>query len=233
MLSAFISLSVANSFAADQADVTLLKKKLGPSVEIKGNKPSAIPGFYEVQINGQILYLSRDGEKIISGDLYDLKGNFSYTERSNKKIVEKAMGSIAEKDKIIYPAKNEKYTVSVFTDISCPYCSKLHKHIKEFNDMGITVEYLAYPRAGLGSKSAKNMQKIWCAEDRAAAMDEAKLNHTLPSKSCAGTEVAEQYLFGNEIGIQATPTIVFSNGIIQPGYVEPDDLLQHLQSIAQ
>lgn len=229
-LSTLLPLSIASTFAADGVDLTLLKKSINPAIEIKGTKPSAIPGLYEVQVNNQIVYLSADGEKVISGDMYDLKKQFSHTERATQTLRKDAMASVEDKDKIIYKAKNEKYKVSVFTDISCPYCTKLHQHMSEFNDMGITVEYLAFPRAGLGSQPAKRMQKIWCAENKTIAMNQAKLDNKIPKQSCNGSQVVEQFLLGQDIGVNATPTIIFEDGSIQPGYAEPKELLQYLQS---
>ncbi|MBS9778473.1 MAG: DsbC family protein [Gammaproteobacteria bacterium] len=221
------------TFADEAVDLSLLKETLGPSIVVKNSKPSPIPGLYQVQINSQIIYITADGEKIISGDIYDLKQKFSLTANAQQKIVKDEMSKVSDSDKIIYKAKDEKYKISVFTDITCPYCTKMHNHMKEYNDLGITVEYLAYPRSGIGSDNAKNMQKIWCAENKTIAMNEAKSNHKIPTKKCDGNQVMDQFLLGNDIGVNATPTVVFENGEISPGYATPAELINQLKNMSK
>ncbi|PID67013.1 MAG: thiol:disulfide interchange protein [Gammaproteobacteria bacterium] len=230
ILLTLILLVSADVFAGQSVDLTLLKDRLGSQAKIKSVKPSIIDGLYEVQINGQIIYLSNDGEKVISGSVYDLKNKISHTEMASNRLRKEALAEIADADKIIYQAKDEKYKVTVFTDISCPYCTKLHKQVPAFNDLGITVEYLAFPRAGIGSETEKKMQRVWCAENKTLALTEAKENNKFPKKSCDGKQVAQQFLLGDELGINATPTMVLSDGELQSGYMTPDDLLTYLQS---
>lgn len=64
---------------------------------------------------------------------------------------------------IVYKAPKEKHVITVFTDITCGYCHKLHSQMKEYNDLGITVRYLAFPRQGLSSQAEKicNQSGVW------------------------------------------------------------------------
>lgn len=222
-------LSIVASATAAEVNLELLKASLNPTAQVKSAKPTPIPGLFEVQINNDIIYLTEDGTKVISGDIYDLVSKTSYTDVAKKTLTEKALSSVKDEDKIIYKAEDEKYKVMVFTDITCPYCSKLHQHMQAYNDAGITVEYLAFPRAGIGSTVQKNMQKIWCASDKASALTDAKTNHKIPDADCQGAQVTEQFLLGRDIGINATPTLIFSDGEIRPGYLSPADLLNILQ----
>lgn len=224
-----MSLAALSTSIAAEVDLSLLKNSLNPTAEIKSTKESVIPGLYEVQINNEIVYVSADGEKVISGDIYDLKKQISYTSNAKNSLRKSALATIKDEDKIIYKAQNEKHKVTVFTDISCPYCTKIHQHIQAFNDAGITIEYLAFPRAGAGSEAQKNMQKIWCAEDKNLALTEAKNKQKIPSKTCDGGQTVEQFLLGQDIGVNATPTIVFSDGEIRPGYATPDELSSYLE----
>ncbi len=74
----------------------------------------------------------------------------------------------------MFAPPNPKYTVTVFTDIECGYCRKLHSEIAEYNRQGIAIEYLAFPRMGLGSEDYRNMVSVWCASDRRKALTDAK-----------------------------------------------------------
>ncbi|PIE45525.1 MAG: thiol:disulfide interchange protein [Gammaproteobacteria bacterium] len=214
--------------SADPIDLSLFKNRL-PEVSIESVKPSAIEGLYEVQVGNRVVYLSADGQKVITGDLYDLKEEFSHTEKSEGKLRLDALEAIADKDKIIYKAKNEKYKIAIFTDISCPFCNRIHHHINAFNDAGITVEYLAFPRNGIHSAAGENMQKIWCSDDKTQALTAAKLKKQLPEKDCQGNQVAEQFALGQTLGINAAPAIILPDGRILPGYIE----LQQLQAILE
>ncbi len=226
----FIAIMVATTtFANDKINLSLIKKFLSPSDTITNVKESVIPGLYEVVLNSRVLYVSADGEKVINGEIYDIKNKINYTEDSNKKLRKAAVDKIADNDKIIYKAKDEKYKVSIFTDISCGYCRKLHRQIADYNDKGITIEYLAFPREGKNSNTMKIMQNIWCSENKTTALTEAKINNQPPEKTCKGTQVAEQYLLGNNLGINGTPAIIFENGEMSPGYLSPEDLLQALK----
>ncbi len=217
------------SAMADKVNLDYLKASLNNNAEIKASKPSVIPGLYEVQINNDIVYLSADGKKIIHGDIYDLSSKNNYTQMAKSDLRKAALAAIKDEDKIIYKAKDEKYKVTVFTDISCPYCTKLHKHIAAFNDAGITIEYLAFPRAGIGSDTLKTMQNIWCADNKTQALTKAKIDQQFPDKVCQGKQATQQFLLGRDIGVNATPTIIFSDGHIKPGYLNPSDLLNILQ----
>ncbi|MDP5041588.1 MAG: thioredoxin fold domain-containing protein, partial [Paraglaciecola sp.] len=135
------------------------------------------------------------------------------------------------KDSVIeYKAKNEKYVVDVFTDITCGYCRKLHGEMDKYNDLGITVRYLAYPREGLRGQTYKNMVSVWCASDPQEAMDDAKNGQTVASKVCEN-KVAEQYAFGQQIGVNGTPNIILPDGSLIPGYQPPNLLEQALKAL--
>lgn len=223
-----LSLFTANSFAED-ADLSVLKSTLQPGVEIQSVKPTPISGIYEVQIQGDILYLSQDGQYVLTGNLFNLSTQENLTAKAASVVNKAKLEKVADSDKIIYKAKDEKYKVTVFTDITCPYCTKLHQQMSNFNDAGITIEYLAFPRAGVGSEPAKTMQRIWCAENKTEAMTQAKLTDTYPTASCDAKTVENQFNLGRELGVNATPTLVFSDGEVSPGYMDAERLLAVLK----
>ncbi len=226
----FLTLLTALSFSAlAEPKLDLLKERLSEGTKIEKVKAAPIKGLYEIQIDGDVLYLTEDGEKIISGDIINIKDNYNYTEHAQDGLRKKALASVSDEDKIIFKAKNEKYKITVFTDISCPYCTQIHQYVPSYNDAGITVEYMAFPRAGIGSKNERIMQRIWCSADKAASLTAAKIERKLPQKPCTGSQVVEQFMLGQQIGIQATPSIVLSDGTLLAGMVKPDDLLEILE----
>ena len=164
-------------------------------------------------------------ENALQGKLYELtaKGPLDV----NGKMLINKLNSF-KNEMIIYPAKNEKHVVTVFMDITCHYCHLLHQQIKEYNDLGITVRYLAFPRAGMNAESAKQMEAIWTAKDPSFALNEAE-NGNLPKELKTPNIVKKHYNLGIQFGVNGTPTIVTSKGEIIGGYLKPRELLAELE----
>lgn len=205
----------------------IFTKKLGVNV-IKINK-SPLHKMYEVFTNKGVFYASEDGEYIMEGNLYSVRDKVvSYTESSKKKFRTSGIGNY-KKDAIVYKASNEKHTVTVFTDFTCGYCRKFHKHILAFQESGITIRYLPYLRAGVKGYDGeytdvyKDMLSVWCASKPKLALSHAKAGKKIPKTSCK-KPVEEMYNFARSIGVNSTPTLVFDNGAILPGYRTPRDL---------
>lgn len=183
-------------------------------------------GLYQVELKGgRHLYASPDGQFVIQGYLYQYKDGqaVNLTEQAQGESVVKEIGSIPEKDMVIFSPDNPKTEITVFTDTDCPYCQKLHAEVPELNRRGVAVRYLAFPRQGLSSHGASVLEYVWCAGDRKMAMNRAKSQEDVPKAKC-DNPVARQYALGQQIGIQGTPAIILANGQIIPGY-QPANVL--------
>jgi len=207
----------------------LLAEKLNVKVLSIGN--SAIPGLFEVVTEQGIFYVNADASNLIQGTLYQVDDNgvTDLTELAMAKVRQQAIQAFRG-DSIDYPAENEKYTITVFTDINCGYCRKLHNEVAQLNELGISVKYLAFPRGGINSKTYQKMVSIWCAEDSVEAMDNAKRGGDVVPEMCTNT-IVQQYELGRRIGVTGTPAIVFDNGQMQPGYVPAAQLLSLLEKM--
>ncbi len=203
--------------------------KLIPDERPDSIAPSPIPGLFEVSFGGTVLYMSEDGRYLIQGDLLDLKTRENLTERTRAKARRKALAALGEENMVVFAPKDPKYTVTVFTDIDCPYCRKLHSQIKDYNAEGIKVRYLAFPRAGIGSPSYEKAVSVWCAEDRQKAMTLAKAGKAIEKRTCPNP-VAQEYRLGKALGVGGTPAIILEDGTLIPGYVPPKRLLQILSA---
>ncbi|WP_330944560.1 bifunctional protein-disulfide isomerase/oxidoreductase DsbC [Vibrio diabolicus] len=217
----------------DEAALKTKFSKLGLS--IVDIQPSEVAGLLEIQTNGGILFASNDGSHFIAGTLYAINDDGSYKDV----IAERQAPLNAEKiaqfsDSMIeYKADDEKYAVTVFTDITCGYCVRLHSQMEGYNDLGITVRYMAYPRQGATGPVAEQMATIWCAEDPKSAMHNAKVNRTFDNpakdlKQCKET-IQSHYNLGRQLGISGTPAIFLPNGEMVGGYLPPAELLKRLK----
>lgn len=226
-------LSLSATFASAKDDEfakikDLVSKQLGKTVT--DIKPSPLPGLYQVTAPPMVFYMSKDARYVINGDIVDLekKINLSTEERAVAKKA--ALDQFSEGSMIVFAPKEVKHTITVFTDIDCGYCRKLHSEMAEYNKLGIKVRYMAYPRAGLGSDSYKKAVSVWCAKDRNKAMTDAKLGSKIEEKTC-DNPVAKQFELGQELGVNGTPALVLENGQIYPGYAPADKLITVLDQV--
>ncbi len=190
-------------------------------------RPAGFAGLYEVTFGTRLVYVTQDGRYLLQGKAIDLETRTPVTEIRQQELKQSVLNSLDEKDMIIYGDEKARHTVTVFTDIDCGYCRKLHSEMDQYNKHGIRVRYLAYPRAGLQSSSARDTVSVWCAEDRQAAMDAAKRGEKVKPVDCE-SPVAEHYRLGQEFGISGTPALVLSDGEVVPGYVPAARLAEAL-----
>ncbi len=202
--------------------------KLQPGLPIEAISESAMPGLYQVELSGgRQLYASGDGKFLIQGYLFQLKGDqaVNLTEQAESRAIAKRLATVPTAEMVIFPAKDKKTHITVFTDSDCGYCQKLHSEVPELNRRGVEVRYLAFPRQGAGSHGYRTLESVWCADDRRAAMDKAKTRQALPAASC-DNPIDQQYALGQQIGVQGTPAIVLENGQMIPGYQPAPQLAQ-------
>ena len=205
-------------------------KQLDPNFNPDYIGAAPFPGFREVVVSGQVLYVTDDGRYLMQSQPYDIQKKAMATSASLLQYRRGLLATLPHSDRIVFAPPNAKYTISVFTDIECGYCRKLHQDIAELNRNGITVEYLAFPRMGLGSKDYTDMISVWCASDRKAALTAAKTGQPVSPKTCTNP-VAMQYNLGQQLGINGTPAIFAADGSQLGGYLPPAQLKAALERI--
>lgn len=222
-----LAVSVSGLVHADDAAIKQSLAKLG--VQNADIQSAPVAGMKTVLTDSGVLYVTEDGKHVIQGPLYDVSGA-QPVNVTNQLLVGKL--KTLEKEMIIYKAPQEKHVITVFTDITCGYCHKLHEEMKDYNALGITVRYLAFPRQGLQSQTENDMKGIWCAKDPKKAFDAAMKGEAVAGGSC-DMNIANHYNLGVQFGIQGTPAIVLSNGTVIPGYQGPKEMKQMLDAHQQ
>jgi thiol:disulfide interchange protein DsbC len=204
-------------------------EKWVPEVQPQSIEPAAVPGLYEVVLEGQVFYVSKDGHYALQGQLVDLTNRTNLTEERLKGMRAAALNSLDEKNMIVFTPKEAKHTVSVFTDIDCGYCRQLHQQVDAYNELGIKIRYLAFPRAGIGSSSYDKAVQVWCAKDRQRAITQAKAGKAVEETTECENPVAEQFQLGQSLGVNATPTLILEDGAVLPGFIRPQALANFLE----
>jgi len=227
-LLAFLLISISPfSFAFDEEEEARIIEKLNRiasgDIMIEDVELSEAEGVYIVTMGTRDFYIYSHGDYLLVGDLYDTVRQVDVgQERSNKKIAQ-AISEVSEADMIMMGEPLDKY-VTVFTDTDCFYCQKFHTEVEALQSQGIQVRYLMFPRSGIGTESYFEAVSVWCSDNQADAMTLAKAGGTVDPAEC-DNPVADQYEFGQLIGIQGTPTIILQNGKVINGYAPPDVLV--------
>ncbi|ODS13802.1 bifunctional protein-disulfide isomerase/oxidoreductase DsbC [Pseudoalteromonas tetraodonis] len=199
------------------ANDPIVTKFAALGVTVKQINSSPVAGLKELITNKGVLYASPDGQFLMQGTLIDLNNRSNLTEQALNGVRQSGLKEY-EDSMIVYKAPEEKHSITVFTDISCGYCRKLHRELDDLLDAGITVKYLAFPRGGLQGSGYADLMNVWCAKDQQEALTEAKSGaDTHIVKGCSAP-VAEHYQLGQSFGISGTPAIILEDGTMIPGY---------------
>jgi thiol:disulfide interchange protein DsbC len=197
-------------------------------IALEDVRPSPIKGLFEVRSGAEVGYVSADGRFYIDGDVFDMDSRHNLTEDTRRKGRLALLAGVADEDAIVFaPRSSAQHTVTVFTDVDCVHCRRMHSEIGELNRLGIRVRYLLFPRGGPGSDAWRKAEAVWCSADRRDALTRAKRGENLPAAHC-DTPVAAQYELGRRIGISGTPGIVTEAGELIPGYADAAYLAAYL-----
>lgn len=232
-LSALLAAGLVPAFAGDApqpaADTRAeVAKKIGARPEEIRNSPVA--GLYEYAQGTDIGYVTSDGRYFFGGDLYEVETRRNLTDVRRSEVRRVMLDAVPESEMIVFAPAATKYTITVFTDIDCGYCRKLHSQIRELNNLGIRVRYMFYPRSGPGTESWKAAESVWCSKNRNDALTRAKKGENVEAKACGATPVMRQYTLGQELGVQGTPGIFTSKGGYISGYAPPATLLEQIKA---
>jgi thiol:disulfide interchange protein DsbC len=209
-----------------------LVKLLPAGSKVEDLRPSPIPGLFEFSQGADVSYLTADGKFFLDGNLYDMATRENLTEDLRTKARVALINAVPESQMLIFSPKNPVYTITVFTDVDCGYCRKLHSEMAELNRLGVRVRYMFYPRTGPNTDSWRKAEAVWCAADRNDALTRAKAGGPVDmSKTCGPNPVAREYALGQSIGVRGTPAIVTESGDYISGYLPPHDLVEQIKEL--
>jgi len=227
-----LTASAATTQPAPKPDVRAeIARRL--EVKLEDIRPSPIVGLYEIRSGAEVGYVSEDGRFYVDGDVFDMKSKANLTEQRRQEGRIGLMARVSDGDAIIFaPTGAVRHTLTVFTDVDCTYCRRLHQEIGELNRLGIRVRYLMYPRNGPDTESWRKAEAVWCSADRHDALTRAKRGESVKSGKCE-TPIAAHYALGQELGIQGTPGIITDRGEYLAGYLPAASMAEYLEMSAK
>jgi thiol:disulfide interchange protein DsbC len=231
MLPFSILVSATSAFSADEG-VEALKKALVKHVpaatEITQVSETPIPGLYQVIVDGQVLYMDQTARYMLDGDLVDLATRKNHTESAKSGIRLAVMDKLGEDKMVVYTPKKVDQTITVVTDIDCPYCRRLHSEIDQYMAANVKVRYIFMPLKG--KSDFDTTVSVWCAKDQNKALDLAKAGADIESLSC-DNPIQQHLTLSREMGIRGTPAIILESGMMLGGYVPAEKLLPELSKL--
>lgn len=227
-----ILLFTANSFAADidpkLEEVRAKVSGMFDAIDPQHVQPSPIDGWYTVQKGSIVAYITGDGRYLLQGDLIDLDNQVNLSELSRNEVRRELVSTLSDDDAILFSPAEVKHTITVFTDVDCTYCRKMHSEIDDYLELGFKVRYVLYPRNGPASRAWSTSEDVWCARDRNAALTAAKLDRAFETSKCDSLGVTKHYTLGQDIGLTGTPAIVLEDGTLIGGYLSPQALTMRI-----
>ena len=226
------TISIANGDEARNR-ISAMLSVVTSGVEVVNIDQTPVSNIMKVELsNGKYIYITRDAEFLFPGKMlqHTERGLTDLTEQDLALTRKAKLSNVDLSETITFNANNDqKAEIFVFTDVSCAYCKKLHRHIDGINEAGITVHYLAFPRAGAQAPAVQLMSEVWCADDRRLALTAAKQDGELTQTPTAcDTPVAKQHELGLVLGVTGTPGVYDSEGRHLGGYLTPAQLRQAL-----
>jgi thiol:disulfide interchange protein DsbC len=231
-----VAATASPAAAQPAAPVASGDPRVALAAKIPGAKPedlaeTPVAGVYELTHGADVSYVSADAKYLFAGDMYEVADNGDFpnlSENRRRTLRLELVGAVPEEQMLVFGPKSAKHTLTVFTDVDCGWCQRLHSQIAEYNRLGIRVRYMAFPRSGPNTESWTKAETVWCAADRNAALTQSKLQKPLAGRPCASSPVAGQFALGRQLGVSGTPGLVLETGELVPGYLTPPQLLAYL-----
>lgn len=202
--------------------------RIAPHARVQTIRSTPIDGLYQAVAGGKVFYVTGDGRYVLRGDVYDARTRVSLNDATMARLRREAIANLGRGQVIRYGPVNPKYKVTVFTDVDCPYCRAFHANMSAINGLDIAVDYLFWPRTGLGTPSAQKAINVWCAADRQAALTFALAGGVPPAAECTSA-VAHDFDLGTNLGVDGTPAVIADDGTLLGGYLTPLELLRRLR----
>ncbi|MEO1419815.1 MAG: DsbC family protein [Pseudomonadota bacterium] len=221
--------SATASADAQLESVRTKVKERFPRVAIENIVMSEVPGLYEIRQGANVAYVTNDGRYLLQGSVLDLETDVDITERSMSALRREILQDI-DIEGIVFGPENPKYTVSVFTDIDCGFCRRMHREIDSYTNAGIAIQYFLLPHGSPNTPSWTKAEQVWCAADQQDAMTRAKNDQSLPPVAdCDTGPVQEHVMTAVRAGLRGTPAIVLADGTWIKGYRPAQALLAELE----
>jgi thiol:disulfide interchange protein DsbC len=181
-----------------------------PHYPLESITPTAVPGIYEIVVQGRIAYYAPGPEYIFTGAIITPDGK-NLTQERNKEIVGKKFKDLPLERAL--KIGGGPHTVIEITDPDCPFCRKASAFFIGRND--VTRYIFLYALSSIHPNAEAKIRQIFCAEDKAKSYDEVMAGKLDDMKftPCKNDEVDVLFKahreIGDRIGVSSIGTPLF------------------------
>ena len=219
--------------AGDKADPRIALAAKIPGTKPEDLRPTPVPGIYELTQGADVSYVTADGKYAFAGDLYQITPGKDFpnlSELRRRELRLARLASVPESQMLLFGPAKAQHTVTVFTDVDCPWCQRLHAQVGQYNKLGIRVRYMFFPRTGPDTDSWHKAEAVWCSSNRNEALTRAKNGEDIKSPKCPTDIIKRDFELGQKLAVEGTPAIFLASGEMLPGYAPPGQLVKYLKS---
>ncbi len=182
-----------------------------------------VAGLYEVVTDDHLFYTDEKAQYLIDGSLYDLKTMHNVTEERSRKLFAVEFDKLPLDLAMKKVKGNGKRKLVIFTDPNCGFCKRLEAELVNVDN--VTIYRLLFPIFPGSDEKARN---VWCSKDRNKAWEDLMLKGVQPAPANCDTPIAKVLALGQKMKVGGTPTLIFADGTVAPGYLPAAQLEQQL-----
>lgn len=231
-------LDLGGGFGSVGADLTVeqVAENIAKRLQVKPTLVEKTPleGIYIAVFGDLPKYVESSGRFLFRGaTLTDANGNdFAETVMGKAKQAEQQQNlallnkTLDEQDLLIYQAEQGNgQHITVFTDVDCPFCQRLHQDVPLYLQAGISVRYILFPRSGQHSASYGKAISVWCSDEPLMVLDKAESGMNIPRARC--DHPIDRFLnIGRAFNLLGTPAMMLQDGQILHGYHQFDEVMR-------
>ena len=216
--------------AAKLAEVQTTLETRFKGAPIKGLRASVFPGLFEAMVGDDVIYFDDKLGHFIVGNLIEAATMTNKTEERTGELtaIDVKQLPLADAIKVVH-GKGER-VMYVFTDVDCPFCTRLEQTLTDTDN--VTIYNFMFPIDSL-HPAARNKQKaIWCAKDRKAAWHDAVLRKKFDAnqKGDCANPIDATVALGQKLGVRATPSFFLADGRMIAGAIPKEQLEARLNA---
>jgi thiol:disulfide interchange protein DsbC len=218
---------------ADPALVELAGRlaRLYPATRFDGLTPSPVAGFYEVVLGNSPAYVDASGRYFLFGHLFDMAEQRDLTAERLQELQRVDFARLALSDAITEVRGDGRRVLAVFSDPDCPYCRQLEAQLSGLTD--VTIHLFLMPLEELHPLARRKAISVWCASDRLQAWRAVMRKNLDPVRADCPNPLDRILTLAQSLGLQATPTLIASDGRMAAGAMSAEQLETWLEGPAR
>lgn len=223
-------LSASNALAGETEIRDTLQKNYPQLGAIREVNPAPIGGLYEVVTHDHLFYTDSKARYLIDGSIYDLHTMRNLTDARERKLFALDFSKLPLKLALKKVKGDGHRKLVIFTDPNCGFCKRLERELAHIDN--ITIYRLLYP---VFPGSDKKVRAVLCSKNPNQAWDSLLLHGVqppAPTANCSTPQTQQVLALGQKLHVSGTPTLIFADGTLVPGYLPADALNKALNQAA-